>query len=179
MVVWMPVDGGTITAQADRVNPDRPGDPAGGDPALTVDLQLAAVNDAAAALKMVWLEYADDTGTGRWQTAVMPDWLRTTVWIVGVLALLLTMVVGYLMWRYRIPPRGLVAMGAAALYLIFPIDLVPEAILGPLGLVDDAGVVAAVVLFVYKLVKARRILADGGIELCRPGRRSQREPDRP
>ena len=69
-------------------------------------------------------------------------------------------------------------MGAAALYLISPIDLVPEAILGPLGLVDDAGVVAAVALFVYKLVKARRILADGGIELGRPGQRSPRETDR-
>jgi len=54
----------------------------------------------------------------------------------------------------------------------------PEAILGPLGLVDDAGVVAAVVLFVYKLVKARQILADSGIELRRPRRRSLREPDR-
>lgn len=108
----------------------------------------------------------------------MPDWLRTTVWIVGVLALLLTLVVGYLLWRYRIPPRGLVAMGGAALYLISPIDLVPEAILGPLGLVDDAGVVAAAVLFIYKLVKARRILAEGGIELGWPGRRAPREPDR-
>jgi uncharacterized membrane protein YkvA (DUF1232 family) len=100
------------------------------------------------------------------------------VWILGVLALLVTLVVGYLMWRYRIPPRGLVAMGAAAVYLISPIDLLPEAILGPLGLVDDAGVVAAVVLFVYKLVKARQILADSGIELRRPRRRSLREPDR-
>ena len=108
----------------------------------------------------------------------MPDWLRAAVWILGVLALLVTLVVGYLMWRYRIPPRGLVAMGAAALYLISPIDLLPEAILGPLGLVDDAGVVAAVVLFVYKLVKARQILADSGIELRRPRRRSLREPDR-
>jgi uncharacterized membrane protein YkvA (DUF1232 family) len=108
----------------------------------------------------------------------MPDWLRAAVWIVGVLALLVTLVVGYLMWRYRIPPRGLVAMGAAALYLISPIDLLPEAILGPLGLVDDAGVVAAVVLFVYKLVKARQILADSGIELRRPRRRSLREPER-
>ena len=95
-----------------------------------------------------------------------------------MLALLVTLVVGYLMWRYRIPPRGLVAMGAAAVYLISPIDLLPEAILGPLGLVDDAGVVAAVVLFVYKLVKARQILADSGIELRRPRRRSLREPDR-
>jgi len=108
----------------------------------------------------------------------MPDWLRTTVWILGVLALLLTLVVGYLMWRYRIPARGLFAMGAAALYLISPIDLLPEAILGPLGLVDDAGVLAAVALFVYKLVKARQILSDGGIELGRPGRRRLREPDR-
>ena len=108
----------------------------------------------------------------------MPDWLRTTVWILGVLALLLTLGVGYLMWRYRIPPRGLFAMGAAGLYLISPIDLLPEAILGPLGLVDDAGVLAAVALFVYKLVKARQILADGGIELGRPGRRPSREPDR-
>ena len=106
----------------------------------------------------------------------MPDWLRTTVWIFGVLALLLTLVVGYLMWRYRIPPRGLFAMGGAALYLISPIDLVPEAILGPLGLVDDAGVLAATALFVYKLVKVRRILADGGVELG--GRRPSRAPDR-
>jgi uncharacterized membrane protein YkvA (DUF1232 family) len=68
--------------------------------------------------------------------------------------------------------------GRAALYLVSPIDLVPEAILGPLGLVDDAGVVAAVVLFVYKLVRARRILADGGIELGRPGRRPPRGSDR-
>ncbi|HEY0814904.1 MAG TPA: YkvA family protein [Pseudonocardia sp.] len=97
----------------------------------------------------------------------MPDWLRTTVWIVGALALLLTLLISYLVWRYRIPPRGVFAMGAAAIYLISPIDLVPEAIFGPLGLVDDAGVLAAVALFVYKLVKARRILADGGIELRR------------
>ena len=106
----------------------------------------------------------------------MPDWLRTTFWIVGVVAVLVTLVVGYLMWRYRIPPRGLFAMGAAALYLISPIDLVPEAILGPLGLVDDAGVLAATALFVYKLVKVRRILADGGVELS--GRRPSRAPDR-
>ena len=108
----------------------------------------------------------------------MPDWLSTTLWIVGSLALLLTLAVGYLMWRYRIPPRGLVAMGGAALYLISPIDLLPEAVLGPLGLVDDAGAMAAAVLFVYKLVKARRILADGGVGLGQLGRRSPREPDR-
>jgi uncharacterized membrane protein YkvA (DUF1232 family) len=108
----------------------------------------------------------------------MPDWLRTTLLIAGVLALLVVLVIGFVMWRYRIPPRGLVAMGGAALYLISPIDIVPEAILGPLGLVDDAGVVAAVVLFVYKLVKARRILADGGVDLGRLGRGNPRGPER-
>jgi Protein of unknown function (DUF1232) len=117
-------------------------------------------------------------GTGRGRLQSCPTGCEA-VWIVGVLALLVTLVIGYLMWRYRIPPRGLVAMGAAALYLVSPIDLIPEPILGPLGLVDDAGVVVAVVLFVYKLVNVRRILADGGIELGRPGRRSRREPDRP
>jgi uncharacterized membrane protein YkvA (DUF1232 family) len=109
----------------------------------------------------------------------MPDWLRTTLLIVGVLALLVVLVIGYVMWRYRIPPRGLVAMGGAALYLISPIDVVPEMIFGPLGLVDDAGVTAAVVLFVYKLVKARRILADGGVDLGRLGRRADRRDPGP
>ncbi|TWF82239.1 uncharacterized protein DUF1232 [Pseudonocardia hierapolitana] len=102
----------------------------------------------------------------------MPDWLRTTLLIVGVLGLLVVMVLGYVMWRYRIPPRGLIAMGAAAVYLVLPIDVVPEAVLGPLGLVDDAGVTTAVVLFVYKLVKAHRILSDGGVDLGRLGRRT-------
>lgn len=106
----------------------------------------------------------------------MPEWLQTLVWIVGALALLLTVVIALVMWRYRIPPRGLIAMGGAALYLISPIDVLPEALLGPLGLVDDAGIVTAVVLFVYKLVKARQLLADGGVDLRRLGR--TRDADR-
>ncbi len=103
----------------------------------------------------------------------MPDWLRTTFLIVGVFALLVVGVIGYVMYRYRIPPRGLIAMGGAAIYLISPIDIAPEMILGPLGLVDDAGVVAATALFIYKLVKARRILADGGVDVARLGRRAR------
>src|SRR3954466_14215393 len=117
-------------------------------------------------------------GAGIAHNRDMPDWLRTTVLIVGVLALLVVLVIGYVMWRYRLPPRGLIAMGTAAVYLISPIDIVPEAIFGPIGLVDDAGVTAAVVLFVYKLVKARRILADGGVDVSRLGRKSSRpDPD--
>lgn len=111
-------------------------------------------------------------------TGAMPDWLRTTLLIVGVLALIAVLAIGYVMRRYRLPPRGLIAMGAAAVYLISPIDVVPEMIFGPIGLVDDAGVTAAVVLFVYKLVKARRILADAGVDVTRLGRRTPRsDPD--
>jgi uncharacterized membrane protein YkvA (DUF1232 family) len=112
----------------------------------------------------------------------VPDWLRTTLLIVGVLGLLVVLAIGYVMWRYRIPPRGLIAMGAAAVYLISPIDVAPEVLLGPLGLVDDAGVLAAAALFVYKLVKVRRILADGGVDVTRLGRRTHRrdaDPTRP
>jgi hypothetical protein len=70
-------------------------------------------------------------------------------------------------------------MSGAVLYLVSLIDLIPEAILGPLGLV---------LLFVYELVKVRRILAEGGIELGRQpdppvskwivGQPSQTEPTR-
>jgi uncharacterized membrane protein YkvA (DUF1232 family) len=109
----------------------------------------------------------------------MPDWLRTTLIVVGVLALLVVLVIGYVMWRFRLPPRGLIAMGTAAVYLISPIDVVPEAIFGPIGLVDDAGVTAAVVLFVYKLVKAQRMLADGGVDVRRLGRRTDRQKTDP
>jgi hypothetical protein len=52
-------------------------------------------------------------------------------------------VIGFVMWRYRIPPRGLVAMIGALVYLASPIDVLPEVILGPIGLLDDAGGVTA------------------------------------
>ena len=54
------------------MNPDRPGDPTGSDPALSIDLQLGAVRDAAAVRRWVSLEYADDAGTGRWQDSWQP-----------------------------------------------------------------------------------------------------------
>lgn len=107
----------------------------------------------------------------------MPEWLSTMLWIIGVLALLVVLAIGFVMWRYRIPPRGLIAMGTAAVYLISPIDVLPEAVLGPLGLVDDAGVTVAVVLFIYKLVKAQRILADSGVDVRRLGRRPGKGAD--
>lgn len=91
------------------------------------------------------------------------DFLRVTLVVMGVLVVLALAGIGFAMWRYRIPPRGLVAMFAALGYLVFPVDVVPEALLGPLGLVDDAGVLTLVAIWVWRLTKARNRLVEGGV----------------
>ena len=82
---------------------------------------------------------------------------------VGVVVVLGLALVGFLMWRFKIPPRGLAAMLGALFYLALPVDVVPEALLGPLGLVDDSGVLVVVAVWVYKLTRARQRLVDGGV----------------
>ena len=101
----------------------------------------------------------------------MSDPLTLLLVLLGVLALLGVAVVGFIMWRYRIPPRGLIAMFGAVIYLASPIDVLPEVILGPIGLLDDAGAVTAAAVFVYKLVTVKRRLVDAGVQ-------GRREPDR-
>jgi uncharacterized membrane protein YkvA (DUF1232 family) len=82
---------------------------------------------------------------------------------VGVVLLLGLAVIGFVMWRWKIPPRGIWAVFGALAYLVMPIDVLPEVLLGPLGLVDDAGVVALTAVWVYKLVKVRQRLVEGGV----------------
>jgi uncharacterized membrane protein YkvA (DUF1232 family) len=53
-------------------------------------------------------------------------------------------------------------------YLASPVDVLPEAILGPLGLLDDAGAATAAAVFVYRLVTVKSRLEDAGVK----GRRS-------
>ena len=101
----------------------------------------------------------------------MSDPLTLVLVLLGVLALLGMAVIGFIMWRNRIPPRGLIAMVGALIYLASPIDVLPEVILGPIGLLDDAGAVTAAAVFVYKLVRVKRRLVDAGV-------RGRREPDR-
>jgi len=93
----------------------------------------------------------------------MDDLLRAVLIALGVLVLVGLALIAFLMWRFKIPPRGLFAMLGALAYVALPIDVVPEALLGPLGLVDDTGVVAVVAVWVYKLVKARQKLVEGGV----------------
>jgi uncharacterized membrane protein YkvA (DUF1232 family) len=97
------------------------------------------------------------------------DLLTAVLVVLGVGFVLGLAVIGFVMWRYRIPPRGLVAMAGALVYLVSPVDVLPEVLLGPLGLVDDAGVVTAVAIWVYKLVQARRMFQpqDSGVDLKR------------
>jgi len=94
---------------------------------------------------------------------VVDDVVRVVLIVIGVVVLLGLVVLGLLMWRFRIPPRGVAAIVGALVYLALPLDVVPEVVLGPLGLVDDAGIAAAVAVWVYKLVKARQKLVEGGV----------------
>jgi uncharacterized membrane protein YkvA (DUF1232 family) len=93
----------------------------------------------------------------------LSDLFRAVVIVLGVLVLVGAAVIGFVMWRFRVPPRGVVAMVVALFYLATPVDVVPEAVLGPLGLVDDAGVVTGVAVLVYRLVRARAALQKGGV----------------
>ena len=102
----------------------------------------------------------------------MSDLLTLLLMLLGVLALLGTAVIGFVMWRYRIPPRGLIAMIGALVYLASPIDVLPEVMLGPLGLLDDAGAVTAAAIFVYELATVKRRLQDAGVKGRRPNRAS-------
>jgi uncharacterized membrane protein YkvA (DUF1232 family) len=92
------------------------------------------------------------------------DLLTLVLMLLGVLALLGVAVIGFVMWRYRIPPRGLIAMIGALVYLASPVDVLPEVMLGPLGILDDAGAVTAAAVFVYKLVTVKRRLQDAGVK---------------
>ena len=94
----------------------------------------------------------------------MSHLLTLVVMLLGGLALLGVAVIGFVMWRYRIPPRGLIAMIGALVYMASPIDLLPEALLGPFGLLDDAGAATAAAVFVYKLVTVKRRLEDAGVK---------------
>jgi uncharacterized membrane protein YkvA (DUF1232 family) len=73
--------------------------------------------------------------------------------LIGVVLLAVSI---YVIYRYRLPLRGIAAIAAGLVYFVSPVDVMPEAVLGPFGLVDDVGVLGAVAIFVYRLIQARR-----------------------
>ncbi len=82
--------------------------------------------------------------------------------VVGIFALILligVVLLGislYVIYRYRVPLRGIAAMAGALGYLVLPVDVIPEFPLGPIGLIDDVGVMGAAAMFVYRLIQTRR-----------------------
>ena len=57
--------------------------------------------------------------------------------------------------RRKVIAAVLVGLGALA-YGISPIDIIPELLTGPIGLVDDAAVWAGAALGIWKLLSGRR-----------------------
>lgn len=78
--------------------------------------------------------------------------------VAGLLVIAAVLLAGglWVIYRYQVPLRGIVAMVGSFAYLISPVDAAPEAVLGPLGMVDDAGVITIVAWYVYHLIRARR-----------------------
>lgn len=99
------------------------------------------------------------------------DVLTVLAVVVGVVFVLGVAVIVFVMVKYRVPPRGVIAMAAALAYLVSPVDVLPEVVLGPLGLIDDGSVIVVVGIWIYKLVQARQILRDAGV-----GRRGDQPP---
>jgi uncharacterized membrane protein YkvA (DUF1232 family) len=99
------------------------------------------------------------------------------VTVLGLVGLVIVAAGGYVLVKYRVPLRGVVAGVGALAYLASPVDAIPEIVFGPFGLVDDGGVLLAAALYVARLVAARRAAADGVIdgEVDRGGRRDRRQ----
>jgi len=72
-----------------------------------------------------------------------PPWYarRAPTGLLGRLRLLWMLLQDFTQGRYRLPWRAIAAVAAAALYVVSPIDLIPD-VLAPLGFTDDAAVVA-------------------------------------
>lgn len=85
--------------------------------------------------------------------------LTVVIGFVAVLLLIFVVLLAvslFVIFKYRVPLRGIAAMAGALVYLVSPVDVLPEVVLGPIGLVDDLGVMGAVGMFVYRLIQARR-----------------------
>jgi uncharacterized membrane protein YkvA (DUF1232 family) len=89
--------------------------------------------------------------------------------IILLIAVVLLAISLFVIYRYRVPLRGVAAMAGALVYLVSPVDVLPEVVLGPFGLIDDLGVVGGVGMFVYRLIQARRqYLAPSGKDSSDP-----------
>lgn len=81
--------------------------------------------------------------------------------VITLMLVVVVLVIGmgvYTVARYRVPLRGVMALGAAVVYAVSPVDLAPEAVLGPVGLVDDVGFFVAAMNYAKHLGALRQAL---------------------
>ncbi|WP_045875281.1 YkvA family protein [Pseudofrankia sp. DC12] len=97
--------------------------------------------------------------------------------LIGLGLVVLAMVVSgaFVLVKYRVPLRGIVAAVGALTYLVSPVDAIPEIIFGPFGYIDDGGILLAAAYYISRLVAARRAAVAGHPEIeASPGRRRRR-----
>lgn len=97
--------------------------------------------------------------------------------LIGLGLVMLAMVLSgaYVLVKYRVPLRGVVAAVGALAYLVSPVDAIPEIIFGPFGYVDDGGILVAAAFYVSRLIAARRAAVSGHPEIeARPARRGRK-----
>jgi len=78
--------------------------------------------------------------------------------IIGVLAVVALIVV---IVRFRPPLTAIAAVVGALIYGASPIDLIPEAVVGPIGALDDIGIIAAAIGFMVTQIRKRRDVTAG------------------
>lgn len=72
-----------------------------------------------------------------------------------VFGLVVLGVVLFVIWKKKVPVKGAAALLGAALYLLSPVDAIPEVPFGPVGLLDDAGVLAMAWMYAQHVMNKR------------------------
>jgi uncharacterized membrane protein YkvA (DUF1232 family) len=81
------------------------------------------------------------------------DFLSTAMWCGTVLGLAFMVVLALPKSEMREVMKKVLFAVACALYVLSPIDFMPEAILGPLGFVDDLGAMAAGIMSLKSAIR--------------------------
>lgn len=73
--------------------------------------------------------------------------------VIGLAAVVVLVIVAV---RFRHALPGAISVLAAVLYGASPLDLIPEGLVGPIGLIDDVGILGAAVAFLVYQLRRRR-----------------------
>ncbi len=84
--------------------------------------------------------------------------------VIVLIGVVLTAGAVFVILKYRLPARGIAATLGGLLYVLSPVDAISEVPLGPIGLIDDAAVIIATLVYIHRLVSSR-----GGEPVPLPG----------